>query len=289
MMRLIRSARRRAREKTGWAVILMYHSISRGRPDPWRLCVEPDLFGEQLQLLCDRYRVISLSELRSALARAEPLTRAVVLTFDDGYRDNLDVAKPLLEKHALPATIFITTAYIGSNRDFWWEELEAFCGASGLESAPLWEELRARPHRERSARLDSLWASAGIAKPAASLTLEREELERLAEGGLISLGAHTVTHPHLSRLTREQQREEIEASRAYLRDVVGNPIDDFSYPHGDFTEETIEVVRAAGFETACTVHSGPVTRDSSPFDLPRLQVWNWTADVLESELELRLA
>ena len=88
--RLIRTGlRRRAREERGCAVVLMYHSISHRRPDRFNICVDPDLFAEQLQLLHDRFRVVSLGELRSALVGEEPLTRTVAITFDDGYRDNL--------------------------------------------------------------------------------------------------------------------------------------------------------------------------------------------------------
>lgn len=290
MIRLIRSRlRRRSRDERGQAVILMYHSISRGRPDPWDLCVEPDLFAEQVELLRDRYHVVSLAELRNALSRDEPLTRAVVLTFDDGYRDNLLVAKPLLERHEVPATVFVTTAYVGSGRDFWWDELEAVCASSGLESRPLWEELVSLSQEERFDRLDALWVSTGAAKPEPSLTLESGELERLADGGIVGLGAHTVTHPHLSSLSLPQQREEIEASTTYLTEVVGYPIEDFSYPHGDFSPETVSLVRAAGFATACTTTSTPVTRRTSPLELPRVQAGNWGAEALERELERRFA
>ncbi len=267
----------------------MYHSVSRGRPDPWELCVDPDLFAEQLELLRDRFHVVSLGELCDALTRNEPLQRAVVLTFDDGYRDNLLVAKPLLERHGLPATVFVATGFVGSGRDFWWDELEAVCAAGGLESRPLWEELRSLPHEERCERLDALWASTGAEKPQPSLTLERGELERLADGGLVGLGAHTVTHPHLSSLPGPQQRQEIEGSAAYLAELVGTPLREFTYPHGDFSPETVALVEAAGFEISCTTRAAPVTRRTKRFEVPRLQVVNWDGDALERELERRLA
>ncbi len=289
-MRLSRTGlRRRAREERGCAVVLMYHSISRRRPDPFNICVDPELFAEQLQLLHDHFRVVSLGELRSALVRDEPLTRAVALTFDDGYRDNLLAAKPLLERHGLPATVFITTGFVGSGRDFWWNELEAVCASSGLALWPLWEELSSLTHQERVERLDALWASSDAEKPEPSLTLERAELERLAEGGLIALGAHTVTHPHLSTLPGPQQRQEIEESSAYLTELLGRPVREFCYPHGDLSMETTTLVESAGFETACTTRSAPVTRGTSLLELPRVAVMNWNAETLERELERRLA
>jgi peptidoglycan/xylan/chitin deacetylase (PgdA/CDA1 family) len=267
----------------------MYHSISRGRPDPWSLCVAPELFAEQAQLLRDRYRVLSLAELREALTEGRPLSRAVVLTFDDGYRDNLLVAKPVLEKHDLAATVFVTTGYVGSGRDFWWDELEAGCASGGLESRTLWEELRSLSHEERFERLDALWTSVGATKPEPTLTLDTGELERLADGGVVHLGAHTVTHPHLASLPASAQQHEIETSAAYLAEITGSPVRDFSYPHGDFSPETITLLRSAGFETACTTVSVPVTSGADLLELPRLQVGNWDAEALERELDRRLA
>ena len=233
-MRLSRTrSGRRAREERGCAVILMYHSISRRRPDRFNICVDPELFAEQLQLLHDRFHVVSLGELRSALVGEEPLTRTVAITFDDGYRDNLHVAKPLLEKHGLPATVFVATGFVGSSRDFWWDELETVCAAGGLPLWPLWEELCSLSHQERLERLDALWASTEAARPESSSTLDRGELERMADGGLIRLGAHTVSHPHLSKLPGPQQRQEIEESAAYLTELAGRPVREFCYPHGD--------------------------------------------------------
>jgi peptidoglycan/xylan/chitin deacetylase (PgdA/CDA1 family) len=288
MMRLIRSGLRpRRRKQPGQALILMYHSISRGRRDPWDLCVAPELFVEQAQLLRDRYRVLSLADLRCALSRNEPFTHTVVLTFDDGDRDNLEVAKPILEEHGLPATIFVATGYVGSGRDFWWDELEAFCASAGIASRELWEELTGSGHDERFARLDALWDSINLPRPEPSLPLSADELARLA-GELICLGAHTVTHPHLSLLPLPAQRHEIEASKAYLTEVAGRPVRDFSYPHGDFSQQTLALVESAGFESACTTRSMPVTSTTSLFELPRIQVGSWDAESLERELERRL-
>jgi peptidoglycan/xylan/chitin deacetylase (PgdA/CDA1 family) len=288
-MRLIRHRLRRPqRPEEGQAVILMYHSISAGRPDPWNLCVAPELFAEQAQMLSDRFRVVSLTELRRARTTGERLTRAVAITFDDGYRDNLLAAEPILDEHGLPATVFVTTGYVDSDRDFWWDELETFCATTGAASRELWQQLQALTHEERNERLDALWASIDTPRPTASLPLSQAELKRLAAGGLVAIGAHTVTHPHLSSLPAPAQRHEIEASKAYLSDITG-PVQDFSYPHGDFSAETRALVQSAGFEAACTTHARPVTRTTNLFELPRIQVGNWDAEVLERELERRLA
>jgi peptidoglycan/xylan/chitin deacetylase (PgdA/CDA1 family) len=289
MTRLIRTRRRRRVER-GQAVILMYHSISRGRPDPWNLCVDPDRFADQLRLLRDRFQVVSLGALGEALAARRTLSRAVVISFDDGYRDNLLVAKPLLEQEGLPATVFVATGYLDAGRDFWWDELEAFCASSSQPSRPLWQTLQPLTHEARFQRLDKLWESIDTPRPKPSLPLSVGELESLAEGTLIEIGAHTVTHPHLSSLSVDRQREEIQVSKASLADITGRPVTAFSYPHGDFSELTLGVVRSAGFQTACTTHSAPVARRrAQSLALPRVQVENWDAETLEDTLESRLA
>ena len=103
----------------------MYHSISSGRPDPGT-CASTRISSPNSCNCCKTAFGSSRSpSFAAALADGEPLSRSVVITFDDGYRDNLLVAKPILEEHGLPATVFVTTGYVGSNRDFWWDELES--------------------------------------------------------------------------------------------------------------------------------------------------------------------
>ena len=100
-------------------LVLMYHRIAEPALDPWQLCVSPENFANQLNLLCNEFNTISgaSSEIRHG-------RRPVVITFDDGYADNLYAAQPILEKYSTSATIFITTAYIGGQREYWWDELE---------------------------------------------------------------------------------------------------------------------------------------------------------------------
>jgi peptidoglycan/xylan/chitin deacetylase (PgdA/CDA1 family) len=97
-----------------------------------------------------------------------------------------------------------------------------------------------------------------------------------------------VTHPHLSSLPSAEQRQEIEASARHLADVLGRPIAEFCYPFGDFSPETVRLVRELGFETACTVRPASVTRRTRPLELPRVAVENWDAEALERVLESRL-
>jgi peptidoglycan/xylan/chitin deacetylase (PgdA/CDA1 family) len=112
---------RRFRSQT---LVLMYHRVAEVPCDPWQLCVTPNHFEQQLDVLKRTAAVITAGELSRRLnARTLP-KRSIVITFDDGYADNFTQAQPLLKKHGLPATLFLSTAAVDSDREFWWDELQ---------------------------------------------------------------------------------------------------------------------------------------------------------------------
>jgi peptidoglycan/xylan/chitin deacetylase (PgdA/CDA1 family) len=106
------------------ALVLMYHRIAELATDPWQLAVSPSNFEQQLQVLHTTGQVIALTELIQRLRRKAVPAGSICLTFDDGYRDNYSIARPLLEKYACAATYFIPTHYTGQQDRFWWDELE---------------------------------------------------------------------------------------------------------------------------------------------------------------------
>jgi peptidoglycan/xylan/chitin deacetylase (PgdA/CDA1 family) len=102
------------------AIILLYHRVAELPSDPQLLSVTPQHFAEHLEILRKHYRPIQLRQTD------KQLRRSVMVTFDDGYADNLWNAKPLLERYEVPATVFVTTGYVGRDQEFWWDELETF-------------------------------------------------------------------------------------------------------------------------------------------------------------------
>lgn len=114
-------------------VILMYHRIARVDHDPWSLCVSPERFAEQLEALGRSASVVPLQRLFEAIPVSSRSRPPVAITFDDGYADNLYRAKPLLERHGMPATVFVASGYTGTRRAFWSDELaEIVLGAATL-------------------------------------------------------------------------------------------------------------------------------------------------------------
>jgi peptidoglycan/xylan/chitin deacetylase (PgdA/CDA1 family) len=105
-------------------VILMYHRVGESSPDPWSLCVSPRHFGEHLDVLRRFTRPMRLVDLVRRLDAGGVPAGATVVTFDDGYAASLLIARTLLERHDVPATLFLTSGHVGRRLEFWWDELE---------------------------------------------------------------------------------------------------------------------------------------------------------------------
>jgi peptidoglycan/xylan/chitin deacetylase (PgdA/CDA1 family) len=131
--------------------------------------------------------------------------------------------------------------------------------------------------------LDTLldWTGAESLCRPTHCVLKLPEVIALAQGGLIEIGAHTVTHTSLSALPVASQKNEIWKSKTYLDEKLDSPVTSFSYPYGrrsDYTAETVQLVREAGFACACSNFPGVVQRSADRFQLPRLHVHDWDGE-----------
>ena len=113
-----------SRSGAGAPLVLLYHSVARTLSDPWGVRVQPRNFAEQMTVLREHAHPMSLPEFHAALDAGAVPARAVVVTFDDGYVDNLLVAKPVMIRHRVPGTVFVASGYVGSSREYWWDELD---------------------------------------------------------------------------------------------------------------------------------------------------------------------
>ena len=266
------------------ALILLYHRVADIQPDPWSQCVTPRHFAEHLEVLSAQWHVLRLGELVRALEDGSIPDRSVVITLDDGYAGNLHCVKPLLERYGTPATVFVASGPVGKPREFWWDQLERSVLRDGNLQLDLYRSLyhllRPLPDAERRQVLDQLREWAGI-EPAVRAThrpLTAEELTELARGELVEIGAHTITHPVLAELPESQQRAEIQGGKARLEELLGRRVRHFACPYGSFSEATPEIVRKAGFESACCRSAMVVDKYAFPFLLPRLVVQNWDGE-----------
>ncbi|HVX31202.1 MAG TPA: polysaccharide deacetylase family protein [Nitrolancea sp.] len=167
MRRVRRSARRLRRAFRSRALILMYHRVVDLPSDPQLLCVTPEHFAAQMEILRRDYQPLSLLELAKALREGTLPNRSVAITFDDGYVDNLENAAPVLGRHDLPATVFVTSGALGRREEFWWDELDRLLLQPGLLPDPLelriggsvyrWETGSAATYTADDARLHRDW------------------------------------------------------------------------------------------------------------------------------------
>ena len=113
-------------------LILIYHRIAEDTLDPWRLCVSPANFARHMEVIRKRgFATVRVSEVADALRTRQVPRRTIAVAFDDGYRDNLEAALPILERYDMPATHYATAGYIGSGEPFWWDALDLIFLRSG--------------------------------------------------------------------------------------------------------------------------------------------------------------
>ena len=306
----------RVGRRAGWwfglregALILRYHRIGEHDGDPWPLAVSAENFAQQLDVLDRQVQVLSLRELARRLGDGRLLGRAVVLTFDDGYADNLLVAKPLLERHGMSATVFVVTGHVGGGRELWSDELARILLTGDTLPASLELDVAGQRHRfnlpadagqnarlalyykvwgllvllpadAQQAGLDALrdWACMPSAVRPSRRTLTADEVAELAEDGLIDIGAHTVNHADLSAAPAQVQKAEIEDSKAACEAILDRPVTAFAYPYGRVGAATPDLLRAAGFACACTCEKDIVHANSELLHLPRFYVGDWDGE-----------
>jgi len=255
------------------AAILGYHRVDNGERDPFRLAVAPQHFAEQLEVLSRIALPVSLKELAQAVWDRTALHGKVAVTFDDGYADNLHTAKPMLTRSGIPATVYVVAGRMG--RHLWWDELAAHL-PDRRRLLRAHRQLLRVPHDLRRRMIEQIPVASGNggAKQVPRV-LTAGELVELAQEELISIGAHSVTHPLLTSLGSEEQRREIHRSKQQLEDLLGRSVETFAYPWGAASEETERLVCEAGFLWASGGFIDVVSRGSNPYDLPRL----WVPDV----------
>ena len=128
------------------AVILLYHRVTKLASDPQILCVSPEHFADHLAILRDDYHPISLEDLLRAVQGRNIPRGAVVMTFDDGYRDNLREAKPILSRFNISATVFVACGNMPGQREFWWDEVERLILATPVLPPALHISMKGEPH-----------------------------------------------------------------------------------------------------------------------------------------------
>jgi peptidoglycan/xylan/chitin deacetylase (PgdA/CDA1 family) len=214
------------------AIVLCYHAVS----PTWEadLSITPQRFKRQIALLSQRgYRGVGFSEA----VRSRQPGRIVAVTFDDAYRSVLELARPILDRYKMPATVFAPTDGVEAGGPLSWPGIDRWLGG---------------PHERELTPMS--WA----------------ELRSLADSGW-EIGSHTATHPHLTQVDDATLQQELTRSKAACELHLGAPCTSLAYPYGDVDERVVAAAAGAGYETAAALPQRLSSRD--PLDWPRTGIY----------------
>lgn len=292
------------KRSTPWLTVLTYHRV--GRPEGHRfdsevIDVSPEAFDRHLELIGRYFHVVTTEEVRDYFRGASLGKSPALITFDDGYRDNFEVALPLLLKRGLPATFFIASSFIEQRKLFWWDRIAYVVKSSKKRrlalTYPYPIEVDLEDRAEAQTQLLVLVKShRGLDLPrffeeldrAAAVALSRDEERELADRELMTwqevralrqagmdVQSHTRHHRVLQTLEPEELEEELRGGRADLEAALDAEVRAVSYPVGRPIADCPELRRSiefAGFEVGFSNATGvsPLVRTLDPLDICRL-------------------
>ncbi|MBN1210978.1 MAG: polysaccharide deacetylase family protein [candidate division Zixibacteria bacterium] len=294
-------------------LILMYHQVAGDRETENKylmkgLYVFQSTFDKQMSYLKKKYKPIALSQLVELLVNNQPIPEnSVIITFDDGWRDNFQHAYPILKKYDIPATIFMTTDFIETGKIFWFLKaavlhqyggltFEQFSGIFGnykkeikraskesSENYPrliyndleeFMEFLKQFKNGQILKLLDEMAAiSHSDIKEFLNwrLMLNWTEINEMKD--LVEIGSHGCSHHIMTFLEPEVIKKELTESKKILEEKTGRPITLFAYPNGDYNDDIKEKVRDAGYRAAiCTTGTDNTDDQHDLFAIKRLNV-----------------
>ncbi|MFK5986456.1 MAG: polysaccharide deacetylase family protein [Pseudomonadota bacterium] len=288
------------------AIILMYHSIVDDNIAPFihpGYSISMSVFEQQMQLLKNQYNVIDMASLVKKIDNNEKISaKTVVITFDDGYLNNLQIAAPILEKYQLPATLFLCTAYVSRAESQWVDQLHSmlqfrscekinwqdnssfnlqkdndFCAFFSLISS----QLLIAETEQRKQLLSQLWDKLQPTREIPKLTMNWDGVRDLKQRyPLFELALHTHEHMDLTRLSSTQLEQELLDCIQTFEQQLGFKAQFFSYPYGRYNPYIVKKIEQLGLKSA--VITGPteaITAKTNKFMLSRYEVTDSMLDL----------
>jgi len=285
--------------------ILAYHKIDNNEFDDLNMSISVSDFEVQIKYLSKYYHVLSLLDyVRSIQNRKKIKKNTVVITFDDGYKDNYTNAFPIIKKYHVPITIFLTVTPISTGQSLWYEvivhmiknskikELDLsdygmghiILNSSSDKQAAIYQivsNAKTMPENQRQNLIDCLRQKLIIEDnnnqnkdDMENLMLSWDEMREMKNHG-VTFGSHTMNHPILTQIPLETAEMEIKKSKEIIEKELGEKISLFTYPNGgseDFNEDIIDIIRKSGFSCACSLIPGVVKTGDNLFTLNRIGV-----------------
>ena len=297
--------------------ILTFHRVAnndgkfqiKGLPS---ISISVNNFNSLIKFLKKHYHILSAEEyLNSVQNRTKFPRNSMMLTFDDGYKEVLEYALPLLKKYKLPAILFVPTRVIDEEGYFWWDVLYLLCSYSQNiqfnKEHPIEPSIsnhlkrleqissKSSQHRDRAIYefIETLHKSPEELRSkivqyildtyrnlecnqnAIPTVLKWKDIKVLQAAG-IEIGSHTMTHRFLSTVAEQQVMDDLVGSKKKLEKILHNKIRCFAYPGGRYNDKIVEMVEAAGYTCAFTTNPGVNSIDENPYQLKRINIWDGT-------------
>lgn len=282
--------------------VLGYHRVVDIRAptfDHYPMGIHPAVFANQMAYVAKHFNVIDLMTLHNFFKHQEPLPpRPLLITFDDGYRDNYINAYPILKANKLPAVFFLIPEWLDKPTLPWWDECAYYfhhsaqkevtlplLGKANISSKQqrdrvleqLLVQLKALPEVERQALMPQLSEALELDPPSpnASLFMSWQEARELVANGH-ACQPHSMNHPILTRIPQEEMRWQLEASRNRIMSETGQDVIALAYPNGltsDYNQATQNALQELGYSMAFTMTQGPILAQKAshkPFEIPRI-------------------
>ncbi len=282
--------------------ILNYHAVIRNPMSISDWCfMKEDLFHDQMMFLKKNFEVLPFTEALRRLKTGDLNRPTVVITFDDGFMNNYEVAYPILKNECLPATIYLTTGLIGGRNTLWSCRLIQALEKTKIKefkwsgrhfnlketaskinaSEQIQRMLKSWPHPELLQQLEEVIEilkqdiDSQVARNSPFRILDEATIRTMLSSGLIELGAHTESHTILSQLISTQKHAQIESSVRYVTKLLGKQCTLFAYPNGrkqDYDQESMEILDSLGVEYAVTTTEGINDCTNQPLELNRFGI-----------------
>lgn len=289
--------------RSRWVTVLAYHRVCDCTDTPWDpdvISATPAAFDRQMAFVRKNFTPIGSSRIIRWLHGSASLPRnPIIVTFDDGYRDNHDVALPILRRQAIPADFFVCPWYIENRRLFWWDRI-AFClKKTDKDSVELTYPSRMSLRTDNSEAIEaSRHQALHIVKHTPRLKIERfvggmeraaeikpdeekradelimtwDQVRALRDAGM-GIGSHSFSHPVLPMVDQRTVSHELTRSRFMLESRLGEPVQMLAFPVGSFREGTKELAQRAGYDLAYSYSSGASFLGRfDPYEVRRLAV-----------------
>jgi peptidoglycan/xylan/chitin deacetylase (PgdA/CDA1 family) len=265
--------------------ILAYHRVG-PQTNKWSLNpLHEKIFEYHINYLSKNFKIVSLSNLSKMIRNKNIPEKAVVITFDDGYKDNYEFAFPILKKYNAPATVFLATGPIEEKKLFWWDKINYLLFHTDMESIDLnplgsyqlssnedkvlaglniQEKLKKMDNNKKEDIIKELINLADVHIPeklGKKYLLSWNEIKKMNKNG-VEFGSHTVTHPVLTNVSLDKAKWEIINSKKIIEENLETEVESFAYPNGDFNAKLSSLVENLGFSSSVSVFPMQLLKNS---------------------------